>query len=117
MGLFNEKNVVPVVVFDEAGNPIVGGASVLPLGTDRSGVIAVGGSAQSLAAANPARKSLKGQNISSGDLWINEAGGVAQADAAGSYRVGANGTFSISTSRAVSVVGAVAGQKWTATET
>lgn len=92
--------------------------SQLPLrpGTDRSGSITTGGTAQALAAANPNRRKLEGQNISSGDLWINEIGGTAAADTAGSYKVPAGSGFVISTVRAISIVGATTGQKFTATE-
>jgi len=88
----------------------------LAAGTDRSGSITTGGTAQQMAAANSARKSLKGQNISAGDLWINEIGGNAAVDAAGSYKVTAGSAFSVATNRAVSIIGATTGQKWTATE-
>lgn len=90
--------------------------AALPSGTDRSGSIAAGTTAQALAAANASRTGLKGQNISSGDLWINEIGGTAAADTAGSFRVPAGATFSVSTNRAISIVGATTGQKFTATE-
>lgn len=92
-------------------------AQALPEGTDRSGQIDSGSQAKQLAAANASRKTLTGQNISSGDLWINEVGGPASIDTAGSYRVPAGATFSVKTSRAVSIIGASTGQKWTATET
>lgn len=85
-------------------------------GTDRSGSITTGGAAQSLAAANPSRTRLVGQNISSGDLWINEAGGTAAADTAGSYVIGPRATFRINTTLAVSIIGATTGQKFTARE-
>jgi hypothetical protein len=88
----------------------------LAAGTDRSGAIAAGGTAQQLAAANTARKSLKGQNISTGDLYINENGGTAAADTAGSYKIPAGATFSVGTNRAVSIIGAATGQKFSATE-
>jgi hypothetical protein len=88
----------------------------LAAGTDRSGSIAAGGTAQQLAAANTARKSLKGQNISTGDLWINENGGTAAADTVGSYKIPAGATFSVGTNRAVSIIGAVTGQKFSAAE-
>lgn len=95
--------------------PVTGGA--LPAGTSRSGSIATGGTAQDLAAANTSRKSLTGQNISAGDLWINENGGTAAADSTDAYRVIAGGTFKISTNEKISIVGATTGQKFTATET
>jgi len=106
---------LPVTVVGTYGSD---GLAGIPLtsGTDCSGTITLGGTAQALAAANAERRGLTGQNISAGDLWINEAGGTAAADTAGSYRVTAGSTFSVSTSRAVSIVGATTGQKFTATE-
>lgn len=92
-------------------------ADRLPGGTDKSGSITSGGVAQTLAAANGGRVSLTGQNISSGDLWINEIGGTAAADTAGSYKIPAGSTFKISSCRAVSIIGATTGQKFSATET
>ncbi|MER8455847.1 hypothetical protein [Mesorhizobium sp. M0643] len=97
------------------GSAIVSKAA-LPSGTDRSGSITVGGTAQQLAAANTSRRGLTGQNISSGDLWLNEIGGTAAADTAGSIRVRPDAVFAIETNRAISVVGATTGQKFTATE-
>lgn len=88
----------------------------LPAGTDRSGSITTGGTAQQLAAANAARKSLVVQNISDADLWINEIGGTAAADTAGSWKVTAGSAFAVSTNRAISIIGATTGKKFTATE-
>jgi hypothetical protein len=84
--------------------------------TNRSGSITLGGTAQVLAAANDFRRALTGQNISSGDLWINEIGGTAAADTAGSYKIPSGATFEVSTRRAISIIGATTGQKFTATE-
>jgi hypothetical protein len=109
------REAVPVILVDASGNLSDAGAP-LQAGTDRSGAIAAGGTAQQLAAANTVRRSLKGQNISAGDLWINENGGTAAADTAGSYKVPAGATFSVGTNRAVSIVGALTGQKFSATE-
>lgn len=89
---------------------------VKQLGTDRSSSITTGGTAQALAAANPQRRVLSGQNISTGDLWINEVGGTAAVDTAGSYKVAAGYAFEISTSNAISIIGATTGQKFSATE-
>lgn len=89
---------------------------VLDAGTSRSGSITAGGTAQDLAAANTSRKGLTGQNISSGDLWINENGGTAAADSMDAYRIPAGATFTVSTNEKVSIVGATTGQKFTATE-
>lgn len=90
--------------------------STLPAGTDRSGSITDGGTAQQLAAANVSRKSLTVQNISDADMWINEIGGTAAVDTAGSWKVPAGSVFSVSTNRAISIVGATTGKKFTATE-
>jgi ABC-type multidrug transport system fused ATPase/permease subunit len=95
--------------------PVTGGA--LPEGTSRSGAITTGGTAQDLAPANASRKSLTGQNISAGDLWINENGGTAAADGTDSWKVIAGASFKISTNEKVSIIGATTGQKFTATET
>lgn len=92
------------------------GASSNGAGTSRSGTIATGGTAQVLAAANAARRFIKGQNISGYDLWINELGGTAAADTVDSFVVPPRATFRIDTTRAVSIVGAVTGQKFTALE-
>jgi hypothetical protein len=94
--------------------PVTMGA--LPAGTNRSGNITTANTAQQLAAANAARKALYGQNISAGELWINEIGGPAVIGGEGSYRVPAGLDFSISTNRAISIIGATQGQKFTATE-
>lgn len=92
-------------------------AGPLPAGTDRSGAITTGNTAQQLAPANANRLSLTGQNISAGDLWINEIGGIAAVDTAGSYKVPAGTAFAVATNRAVSIIGATTGQKFSATET
>lgn len=99
------------------GGGALGGASALPAGTNRSGSITTGGTAQELAPANAARISLTAQNISSGDLWVNEIGGTAAVGAAGSYKVAAGQAFSVGTNRAISILGATTGQAFTATET
>ncbi len=90
--------------------------SALPAGTDRSGSITAGGTAQQLAAANAARLFLTITNTSAGDLWMNETGGTAAAGAAGSYKIVAGDAVEVTTSSAVSIVGATTGQTWTATE-
>lgn len=120
-----DTNVRGVWLSDSAGNPAPSGSAsdpmsvsspALPAGTDRSGSITTGGTAQALAASNTSRKGLVGQNISAGDLWINEIGGTAAVDTAGSYKVTSGSPFSVSTNRAISIIGATTGQKFTATE-
>lgn len=91
-------------------------SAALAPGVNRSGAITTGGTAQPLAPANTARQSLSGQNISAGDLWINEVGGTAAVDTAGSYRIVAGAAFNIRTNQAISIIGATTGQKFTATE-
>ena len=90
--------------------------AALPSGTDRSSTITTGGTAQVLAAANTARRGLKGQNISAGNMGINEVGGTAVIGTAGTNTIPPGSTFSISTNRAVSIIGATTGQAFTATE-
>lgn len=91
-------------------------ANYLPSGINRSGSITTGGSAQELAPANTSRAELVIQNISSGDLWVNETGGTAAIDTAGSFKIPAGQSAAIGTNRAISIIGATTGQKFTATE-
>lgn len=108
-----ETAFIPAVMaVDPSGNAV----AALGAGTDKSGSITTGGTAQTLAAANTSRRLLTGQNISAADLWINETGGTAAVNGAGSFQVAAGQTFSIDTNQAVSIVGATTGQKFTATE-
>ena len=99
------------------GGGSTGSSAALPAGTDRSGTITTGGTAQQLAPANSLRASLTGQNISSGDLWINEIGGTAAVAGTGSYKITSGQAFSVGTNRAISIVGATTAQQFTATET
>jgi hypothetical protein len=46
---------------------------------NRSGTITTGGTAQTLMAADTTRNGFSVQNLSTGDLWINELGGTAAA--------------------------------------
>lgn len=99
------------------GGGSTGSSSALPAGTDRSGTITAGGTAQTLAPSNAARTSLTGQNTSTGNLGINEIGGTAAIGSPGTYTIAAGQAFSIATNRAISIVGATTGQSFTATET
>lgn len=98
------------------GGGSTGSSSALPAGADRSGTITTGGTAQQLAPANSSRTSLTGQNISTGDLWINEVGGTAAANTAGSYKISSGQAFAVGTNRAISIFGATTSQAFTATE-
>ena len=85
---------------------------------DKSGTIAAGGTAQVMAAANTSRKGFWIQNASTGDLWINTLATAVQSSpsmkiAAGQiYETPLNGC----PTGAVSVIGAVTGQAFTARE-
>lgn len=86
---------------------------------NRSGTITLGGTAQVLCAANPARRGLVIQNNSPGDLWIDRAGGTATIGQpslclpAGSYYEAPQGGC---TTTSVSIIGATTGQAFTAEE-
>jgi hypothetical protein len=92
-------------------------SAALPAGTDRSGTTsATTGTATQLAAANTARRGLNIQNISTGNIGINEIGGTAAIGTAGTYTIAAGASFNVRTNRAISVVGAAASLPYTATE-
>lgn len=117
----NGSDLDTVLLVDASGAPYSAASYILPLGTNRSGTITTGtgngiSSAKTLAPANTSRTSLTGQNISSNDLWLSETG-TAAIGAAGSYKIIPGDSFSVVTQRAITVIGTVDGQAWTATET
>lgn len=59
----------------DAAVPNAGGGGVTK--TDRSGVIALGGQAQQLMAANPLRRGWSFQNKSIANMWFDDVGGIA----------------------------------------
>jgi hypothetical protein len=65
----------------DAAVPAAGSGSGGVTKTDRSGVIALGGQAQQLMAANSARKGWSFQNKSTADMYFNDLGGTASATA------------------------------------
>ncbi len=85
---------------------------------DRSGTITSGGSAQTLMAANSARRGFWIQNQSSGDLWISELGTAAATQP--SIQIGAGAFYeSLATGTpvsAISIFGATTGQAFAARE-
>ena len=87
--------------------------------TSRSGTIATGGTAQSLMAANAARKGWFIQNNSTGDLWVNRFGGTAIAGQP-SLLIPAGALYETpdggSGGNALSIYGATTGQTFTAAE-
>ena len=87
--------------------------------TDRSGTITLGGTAQSLMAANPSRKGYLIQNNSAGTLWFNELGATA-VQAAPSISIAAGALYQSpspgASALAISIIGATTGQAFTARE-
>ncbi len=83
--------------------------------TNISGTITAGATAQVLQAANAARRGFWIQNLSSGDLWINDLGNDATA-ASPCLRIPANGyyesPFNGASPLALSIIGATTGQSW-----
>ena len=97
--------------------PVLRGVTAGAL-TDRSGTIAAGGAAQQVAAANVNRKYLLIQNLSAADLWVNF--GAAAVASQPSVRLAPGAALVMRgdyvDTQAVSVVGATAGQAFTAKE-
>lgn len=85
--------------------------------TDKSSTITTGGTAQAAIAAGLVINGFQVSNPDpSNDLWISWST-TALANGTGSHRVAANGGEYVSdfrTNNAVSIVGAVTGQKYTA---
>ena len=86
---------------------------------DRSGTITLGGTAQSLMAANPSRKGYLIQNNSAGTLWFNELGATA-VQAAPSISIAAGALYQSpspgASALAISIIGATTGQAFSARE-
>ncbi|MFS0735483.1 hypothetical protein ABC347_00375 [Sphingomonas sp. 1P06PA] len=94
----------------------VSAPAVAPI--DRSGAIANGGAAQTIAAANPARRGFFVQNLSAADLWL--ATGTSAVAGRPSIRIAPGQLYESPASGApggaISVLGASAGQSFTAQE-
>jgi len=75
------QQVTGGAVFTKFSAPTGGGGGDFSMAgvtkTDRSGVITLGGTAQSLMAANPSRKGWSFQNKSVANMWFNDLGAVA----------------------------------------
>lgn len=95
-------------------NPTTTQAAFLPAGTDRSGAITTGGTAQNVAAANTSRRGLDFQNTSDTEMRVTENGTAATATTG--FQVLAGGTFRARTNRAISVFCATTGKTFAATE-
>jgi hypothetical protein len=88
---------------------------------DRSGTITLGGTAQVLMPFNPARHGCKVQNISAGDLWINDQGTAALLQPSIKVPSGAQYTCDamangFTTSAVLSIIGATTAQAFSARE-
>lgn len=107
--------VMGVQMVDAGGEPVTPGATAaLPAGTDRSGSITTGGTAQNVAAANTARRGFTLQNTSDTEMRVSESGTAASATTG--YQIAPGGRFTASTNRAISVFGATTGKTFAATE-
>lgn len=113
------KNFMTVLV----AHPVTGEV-LLPLDctakalTNRSGTIAVGGTAQQLMAANAVRKGFSFHNLSANDLWISDVGTAAASQP--SMRIPAGSIYESPVhgvpSTAISVFGATTAQAFAARE-
>ncbi len=95
-------------------DPTYSQTAPLPAGTDRSGSIATGGTAQDVASANTSRRGLDFQNTSDTEMRVTENGTAATA--ATGYLVAAGGRFNARTNRAISVFCAITGKTFASTE-
>jgi hypothetical protein len=83
-----------------------------------SGTITAGGTAQELMAANKGRGGFWIQNVSAGDLWINELGTAAATQPSMKLAAGALYESAVTgcTANAISIFGATTGQAFSARE-
>ena len=88
---------------------------------DLSGTITTGGTAQTLSAANVLRKGYSVQNLSSGNLFVNDVGGTAVSTGTGASITITPGSLYESPrnqqpTRAISILGATTSQAFAARE-
>lgn len=119
--IFRETILFALFAFPSLGQTIapalVSGAPGL-IRTDHSGTITLGGTAQSLMSANTSRHGCSLQNLSTGDLWVNEIGGTAAATQPSTW-VPAGSYWSCAfnaTPSAISIFGATTSQAFNARE-
>lgn len=85
--------------------------------TDLSGTITAGGTAQTLVAANEGRDHcFIGNPNAAGSLWVNDLGGTAAANGAGSTEIIPGQVVQTRARNAISIYGATTGMKFTAGE-
>ena len=86
--------------------------------TDRSGTITTGGTAQQLAAANPSRRYIIIQNVSTAALWIDF--GVNAVQDQPSLKLVADGSFVMEgdfvDTQSISIIGGTTAQAFSAKE-
>lgn len=84
---------------------------------DLSGTITTGGTAQTLVAANHSRDHLYiGNPNLTGSLWVNDLGGTAAANGAGSTEIPPGDVVHTRARNAISIIHATTGAKFTAGE-
>lgn len=84
---------------------------------DKSSTITTGGTAQTLAAANTYRDHIFiGNPNAAGSLWVNDLGGTAAANGAGSTEVTPGSVVTTRSRSAISIIHATTGATFTAGE-
>lgn len=84
---------------------------------DKSGSITAGGAAQTLMAANPDRDHARiGNPNATATLWINDLGGTAAVNGAGSTEIVPGQTIVTWARNAISIISGVTGAKFSAGE-
>lgn len=84
---------------------------------DLSGTITTGGTAQTLAAANEGRDHIFiGNPNASGSLWVNDLGGTAAANGAGSTEIPPGDVVKTRSRNAISIIHATTSAAFTAGE-
>lgn len=106
----DSSGALAVATVGTDGNP----GTALPAGTDRSGSVTTGGTAQLIAAVNTNRRGLTFQNTSDTEMRVTENGSAATATTG--YLVASGGRISVSTNRAISMFCAATGKTFAATE-
>jgi hypothetical protein len=111
-----ESGFLPAVqIVDASGAALSpGAATALGAGTDRSGSITAGGTAQDVAAANTSRIGMTFQNTSDTVMWLTESGTTATVGTG--YQIIAGAAVNISTNKRISVICATIGKTFAATE-
>lgn len=116
VAILNADGTVATIAAGTPASPTSVVPGALTAGTNRSGTATTTSGGLSVA-ANAARKSLVGQNISAVNIGFNEVGGTAIIGTAGTYTVTPGLSFSISTPALVNFIAASGTAAVTMTET